>query len=464
MLATSVFAVLCLLQPAQDLDPRWEDRHLATIPEGLSLDGPPITHPQLGTIEVKSPIHWSPDGRRVAYVAFRGEQRHAVVGDHVSEPHEYLSSVSFGDRGEDVVFRAGDKTSKSKEKWFLYRGPDHKKKPKTLDWMGAPAMAPDGSRVIVWSQPGAKIGKDGYYVPKAFEIYGAWKRKSEKWDDGTCLSAPRFSADSARAFTAALDDGVWSILCIDKKGQRKLVTDLISVQDYAAMPGTETVAVTTLLMATRDIRGNVEEGPDLPEGVFGGFPGLSTARVRMDGVDIGAAYDASFACAFSQDGSALAFKILHKGKMGVAAGNGSDAVAAWDHVTRPVVSPNGQYVAFAGNLGTTLSFAQRTRGDADFQDRGGKDQVHVFAVKDQAKCNPVGDAAERIEYIRFLSDGDRVAFAAKSSDGWRVHCGSAVSDAYDEIGPLHIHAEGMTIGFGARKDRELLWRTLAVSQ
>lgn len=191
------------------------DRQISTIPAGIRLDGPAADHPQLGTVEVRSKVRWSPNGRQVAYVGFSDEGRHAVVGDHVCESHDFLSSVAFGDLSDEM----------------------------------------------------------------------------------------------------------------------------------------------------------------------------------------GSSYDASWECTYSQDGNKLAFKVLRKGKMGVATNEGEDTVTAWDYVTRPVPS----------------------------------------------------------------ADGKLVAFAAKASDGWRVHCDAAASDAYDQVGPLHFDEAGATIGFGARRGQDLLGRTLQLS-
>lgn len=61
----------------------------------------------------------------------------------------------------------------------------------------SPAMAPDGSRVLVWTQPGATVLKDGSYQQKGMVMHGGWKRKPARWDDALALVRPVFSADGS---------------------------------------------------------------------------------------------------------------------------------------------------------------------------------------------------------------------------------------------------------------------------
>ena len=438
-------------------DVRFEDRLIATLPEGIVLEGPPLRHPDGREIETRSPIHWSPDGRQVAYVGYRDGARHAVIGEDVSEAHDYVDSIGFGESGDDVVFRVGDRVSKKKEKWFLYRGPDQKKKPKKLDWIGAPAMAPDGSRVVCWNQPGAKMDSNGYYLRKDVVLFGGWKKKGGRYDDGHLLSAPVFSRDSSRVFSVLQQHGSWLVMAADKKGEHELVKDLTGVADFAVDPTGKHVAVAAVSYAYSASAGQV----GFP---FGGWPTVNSVEILLDGKKIGKEFDAAWSPVFSPSGKKLAYRVMKDGKIGICAEGKSKARLEWDFVSRPVFSPDGKSVAFAASRETTFAFGSATQRGAGKLKRSGKEQVHVCAVSSPHKCEALGEVADRIEHVQFGPQEDQVAYAARTEEGWRVHCGERKSDAYDEVGALHFDEDGGVIGFGARSGRELLWRTLKLTE
>ncbi len=451
MLTTLAFAFVLLTPNSQDRAHLFVDRELSTLPDGIELVGPPMIDPNGKSYEVRSPVQWSPDGLQVAYVGYKGGKSYPVVGEHVEKSHDYVNRPVFGDNSEDVVFRVGDRASKTKEKWFLYRGPDTKSS-KRYDWIGSPALAPDGSRVIGWNQPGAKISTGGYYARKNVQIEGAWK-KGKKWEDAIMLTAPLFSADSKTAFSAALRGGTWSIVAFDKKGERELVKGLMSATELALHPKGKEVAFTTMVMP--------KAGSTPPTGAPSW---MGSSEVQFDGKTYGEGFDASLTPVFSPDGKRLAYKVVADGKMGIAVDNEDEVKTDWDFVTRPVFSEDGKQVAFVANSGTTLADAFRTSRGADLQERGGKDQVIVLSVKALEKPDEIGAIADRIARLKFGPGKDQLAYAARTADGWRVHCGEFTSEPFDEVGELIFNDKGTVIGFGARLEREILWRTLKLEQ
>lgn len=467
MLPTICLGLLFLSHGAPATDPLFEDRSIATMPEGIGLEGEPVRYPDGSLVPTRARIQWSPDGLQVAYLGRKDGAWHAVVGEHVSKPHDFLGTPIFGNSGEDVVFRAGDTKSKKKEKWILYRGPNQKKKSKSFDWIGAPAISPDGSRVIVWNQPGATLAADGSYQQKGMVLFGGWKKKPKRWDDATALTTPIFSSDGSVVFTAGLRNGTWSVIAVSKKGEEELIKNLFGVRDIAVAPGTDDLAVTaSAYTSTRDVRGNrVDPKSKLPDGAFGSRENFRLeVQLHHGGKVIGRDFDAAWDAAFSANGKKVAYKVMKEGMMGVAADDQSGAKPTWDFVTRPALSHDGDKVAFVANTGATLSMALRTSRWADQRERGGEDQLHVFDMKAQADIESVGEPAERIEHVTFGPDENQLAYAARTQDGWRVHCGAFKSETYDEIGPLHFDKKGTVIGFGARSGRELLWRTLALKE
>ena len=428
------------------------------------MEGEPVRYPDGTLVPTRSPIQWSPDGLQVAYMGYKDSAWHAVVGEHVSAPFDYLGIPAFGNRGDDVVFRAGKRKSKKKESWTLYRGPNEKKG-KSLDWVGAPAIAPDGSRVLAWNQPGATLAADGSYQRKGMVMFGGWKKKAQRWEDALALTAPVFSSDGSVAFTAGLKNDQWSVIEVSKRGEKEVLQGLFGVIDIAVAPETNDLAVTGTVYTTQvDVRGNkIEPESKLPDGAFGSFSGFSKGvRLHYGKKVIGEDYDAAWDAGFSGNGKKIAYKVMKDGKMGVASEDEPGARVEWDFVTRPVLSESGDRVAFVANTGATLSMALMTTRWADSRERGGKDQLLWFKTKSQGEVEPLGEPAERISHVTFGPGDDQIGYAVRTKDGWRVHCGASKSDVYDEVGPLCFNEEGTIVGFGARSKRELLWRTLTL--
>ena len=98
--------------------PQAQEKLIAVVPDGIELAGPPMTGPDGKKVSDVSRIVFRPDGGQVAYVGYKGGRSCPVTGTTVGEAFDYLSDPVFG--GDHVFFRAGNRTSPTTEKWWIY--------------------------------------------------------------------------------------------------------------------------------------------------------------------------------------------------------------------------------------------------------------------------------------------------------------------------------------------------------
>ncbi|MEM6675923.1 MAG: hypothetical protein AAF726_23950 [Planctomycetota bacterium] len=446
LLAAVLSLALAASAAAQSL---FEAHPIATVPDEVELEGPPLIGPDGTEYEVRSRLVWSPDGLQVAYVGYRDGATHPVVGNTVEKSHDYVNQPAFGPTGDIVVFRIGDRRSKKKESWFLYRGPNEKPS-KKQDWIGTPSISPDGERIVAWTQPGAKLDAQGYYTRRNVVFWGGWKR-GKKWSDALCLQEPVFSATGDRVFTAVQKGPEWSVVAIDRKGETEIEKGFSLIREVVAHPGGEKVATTANVRA---------EDVDLVGAEFGALMGAQ--RVVYEGEVYGAEFDHSCAPVFSPDGQHLAYKVVKDESMGIAIDGEAHAGTPWDYVTRPVFAPGGELVAYVGNRGSELRGLLRVQVQADLRERGGVDQLVVADLGGTERT--VGETAQRIDHVTWGPGEEQLAYAARTEDGWRIVCGDAASEPFDEIGPPVFDESGSKIAFGARKDRAITWEVLDLGE
>jgi hypothetical protein len=312
---------------------------LVTIPEGYVAMGE---------------VSWSPDGQRVAYVAMKDGLAYPAIDDEVHDSDFlFLERPVFSSDSEHVVFRAGERSSNTKEKWWPFVDG---KKGKKQDWIGSVQFRTGTDELVYWTQPGAKIEKSGAYN-RGKQILVSGKKKGKKWEDARSLEPIQFSADGSVGATAVMRGYEWHLLLVTKKGQELSDESMPMVMGIALSPDGSRWAA-----AVSGVDMSVYSG----KGFGGGKPGerpKSVSNIRMDGAVVGANYDSSGSPVFSHDGATLAYTYLKEGKMGVANTEGMETKPEFGFVFPPVFQPTGYGVAFVGNndgeLGENLRWFSR---------------------------------------------------------------------------------------------------------
>ena len=148
-------------------------------------------------------------------------------------------------------------------------------------------------------------------------------------------------------------------------------------------------------------------------------------------------------------------------KHGVAFGDGKLAKAEHDWIQLLTYRPDGKELACAAGTGGTASAALMTE-DGTPQIDGAQWKLVRYETNGVARAGT--ESFRGIAHIAWSSDGARVAFAARTAEGWRIVCGEQRSDPFDEVGPPRFTADGAKVAFGARKGRELWWKVLALAK
>jgi hypothetical protein len=421
---------------ARSRDP--DDRLVAVIPDGIDLVGPPITDPEGKRVENVSEVVFRDDGGQVAYVGFKGGRACPVIGATVHEAFDYLSTPIFG--GTHVFFRAGNRTTPTTEKWWIHADG---KKTAEEDWIGAIACNADGSALAYWTQPGAKIERDGAYS-RTHLVLVVGKRRGAKWDDGESLSPPVFGADGARVATAGMKGNKWFVLVAGTKGEEPRGQGHGSIAGVAWRPDGKAIACAAVVSDPRGAR------PAQP----GGSP-LGMKFVIVSGNDrFGAHFDAAGSPVFSPDGKRIAFKVLRGTKLGIAVSNAETVEPQYDFVGRPVFNPAGTEISYAANAGGRCDPMAAVTGAEEADVEGGE----WFVVRGDRKSG----AFEEVRHPVYSPDGSRLAYAARIAGKWHVIVDKSRSPPFEAVDRPRFSADGKRVSFGARLGRELWWKVMAV--
>ena len=405
----------------------------------MAHTGPPITDPDGKTVINVSDVVFRRDGGQVAYVGFKNGRSCPVIGTTVGEAFDYLADPIFG--GEHVFFRAGNRTSPTTEKWWIYAGG---KKTAEEDWIGAIACNADGSQLAYWVQPGAKIEATGIYS-RSNLVLVVGKRKGAKWPDADSLVPPAFSPDGTRVATAGMKGTQWFALVAGSKGEEPRGAGFGLVSGVAWRPDGKEIAFAA-------VAGDPKGGRRPPPDASGDLP---SRFVIVLGKEIfGKKYASAGAPVFSPDGKKLAFKVLKGAKLGIAIGNDESVEPRFDYVGRPVFNPVGHEVAYAASTGAKTDPFTAVTESGDLGAEGGEWFVMAGAKK--------GDVFEKVGDPVYSPDGKRLAYPARAAGKWHIIIDKTKSAPFDAVASPIFSADGKQVSFGARLGRELWWKVMPV--
>lgn len=431
-----------------------EDTRLATMPEGITLEGEPTVDPNGDPYQVVHRIVWSPDGRRVAYVGIKDEATHPVIGDEVLDAYHYISAPEFSADGEHVLFRVGNRETKSRELWsLLYDGAELGGE----DWISEPRLSPDGLAIAYWIQPGARVTSSGPYNRGA-QVFCLTERKGTKWktiksdkfDDAGSLNRPVFSPDGKVVATSCKDGLVWSVLRVTR-GKKKPKTDgefFSPWVDLALSSGGKHWAATVRTLE------------DLMSGGNPRNPGRGAGyHIQFDGKTVGRHYDASGGPVFSPKGDKLAYKVQRGNHYGIGYDDRDDVEPEYDFVYRPVFDPKGKTIAYVAASGAQPEPYWSVTSMAEYSLKGGT----RFVVRESLSKRKPDRGAEWLEIrdLAFSPDGEHLAYAARDAEGWRIVRDEAPGPLHKEVGAPQFSEDSAVLVHGARDGAEIWWRAWA---
>jgi hypothetical protein len=430
---------LCVAAGAQDLS--LEERLMATVPETLELEGPPRTGPDGREWPNVQPVVWAPDGSRVAYVGMAGEALVPVIGEEQGEPVDLAAAPVFG--GAHVAFRVGERKGRAKEEWAVLVDGERVHRE---DWIGAPAISADGERLAFWTQPGAKIGRDGAYEKGDQVLVLAqlkkdkWKlSKGRKWDDAQSLVPPRFDGDG-NAVTCAQDKGEWTVLRFDGRREKELVEPRSWIAEFALSPIGEEVACVVMDFdpSARDRRQ------------------AAKWAIRVGEAAFGSAFGGVGAPLFSSDGGHLAFKARSGLRMSVAIDREEATGGLHDYVCGLAFRPDGEELAFIAVDELEGRAARPLMAAVEGMVQGGEWKVLRRGLEGPA-TKQTGGVYDEVRDLAWSPDGAHLAFRARDGAGWHVVVDGQAGAAFDEVGPPRWSADSAHVAHGARRERELWW-------
>jgi len=427
---------------------------LATVPEELKIGADQITAPD-GTIhEFICPITWSPDGTQVAYVAGRGGMSVPVVGNKMLKSHQFVNQPAFGPAGKRVFFSVGDRTRNNKaETWWLVDAEG--KRSFKQDWLGRPYVSPDGSRLAIWTHPGAKIARTGAYKGGGMVLAvgalkkGKWKfRKGQKQRAIQPQSPFFFTPDSKTLAVIATSKGEWFILLAKGKKQELLGEKTTKrIEDFALSNDGKKLAIAVPNNASRPAGASSWATSEHTEIVFG---------KNIWGNE----YDSAAAPIFSPNGKHLGYKVQRDKKMGIAIDGDKKVELLWDQAFQPVFSPDSKLFAYVTKQEPDKTGWAPLTSQGESEIKGGKTLLIVEKVSRRGDPETRSEEYLEIRDVTWHPDGELIGYRAKTKGGWIIVCGDKKSKEFEQLGPPRFTADGKKLCFGARSKRELWWKVL----
>lgn len=416
----------------------WVEAIVARVPAGLSIARDVHPRSNLAYFRRCGAIRWSDDGRKVAYAGIRGNEYFPVVGDTVGESYVFASTPVVAD-GRAFFLVVRDATPSTQTSWLWIDGV-------TLppeDSMGPIAVSPSGKQVAFWTWPGAKVGNveppttNKHYL--ALATLGDSKRwtvkRGDAWFDPGIL-APQFSLDGSAVVSCAVGSQGYELIKLAGGREFSVSDSAPLIEDFSVSANGHVIAFVT---------GRARRPNDPSE------PGLDDpTELYFKNKRVGKRHAGIMLPTVSPDGDHVGYVVLVDGRRSVAIDEEKDPKGRYDHVDQMAFDRAGGRLAFVANVGGRM-------GDMALD--GGEWFVVVRTIG--AKDAPAEHS--RFREVRDLvwdAKGERLAYCARDSDGWRIVCGDVRSDPHAYVGAPVFSADGKTIGYGSCDGREIWWRVL----
>jgi Tol biopolymer transport system component len=135
--------------------------------------------------------------------------------------------------------------------------------------------------------------------------------------------------------------------------------------------------------------------------------------------------------------------------------DGAEVECTWDWVDELTLAPGSNEIAYVAAKDCSL--------DEEFGWQVLADMVETTGGR---WCVVRGTTAS-VEYDgahhpKWSPDGTQLAFAARTSDGWRVIVGERWSPACDEVARIEWAPDGKGVWYGMRNRRELAWSWMSL--
>ncbi|HEX6883216.1 MAG TPA: hypothetical protein VF530_07525 [Planctomycetota bacterium] len=405
---------------------------LARVPEGITIPTTLRERAGRGTFYRREALAWSADGLTVAYTGLRGERYVPVVGSEVGEEYGFVGAPTVA--GGHAVFHVARRKDEEREQHWLWidgktLGPE--------DWMDEPVVRADGQQVLVWTGPDMRFGPNA--PPTGKRVLLKASARGSQWslargDDWFECGPIRFAGE--HGYAAAIQQGKgWTVFRAEKRA-RVLVEPCEGIESFAVAPDGTLAHVRTRPEAGRAFLSAADE------------PQLFLGERR-----VGRGHAVVSLATLDPSGKHLAYVVARDGGRTVAVGEEPTPRGVFDFVLELAFAPGGKRLAFVAVRGGTP--------DPELPGwvRNGRWCVAARGVE------PGAEPEERESHLEVRDPcwdarGERLAYAARDVDGWRVISGETVGPPHAEVGPPVFAADGTTLGYGSRDGDELWWREL----
>lgn len=431
---------------------REEPLVLAQLPDEYELEGEGVDF-----------VTWAPDGSRVAWVARKGGESFPMWTEAAEvrsgETYTYINRPAFSDDGAHVAFRVGNTLSKSKERWsvLLDGKPEGKE-----DWIGSVRFWPGTDDLVYWTQPGARLGKEGFYEGGSY-LLRVGKKKGKKWSDAGVSAPMAFAADGSRGAQLVSKGSGWSVLLVDPKKQTADRNLHVFAKGLELAADGETWALA-------EMRSGAGGGFGARSGEGG--PREFAWTVRRGEEKIGEQFRSADSPVFGPTEARLAFRARGEKGYGVVIEGSEAAELTFGFVTEIVWEPPGGKIP-AGSEGlafVVIDGGEERRAPGGFsagEPEGG--EARVICLDGAGAQLPGGRPFLEIRDLVVAPGGAserNLAYRARDDKGWHlVHewfVGDTpnvhISKVFDALGPP-VFIDGK-FAAGALLGRELLWVTV----